>query len=263
MRKDYKQICSFLNMNKRGQIAIFVIIAVAIVLVIVAGFFLTRVDVSTSGELNPNSFLRECIEPKVLEGLEILSRQGGSLQPENYLMYEGDRLEYLCYTSTDYDLCVVQQPLLVRHVENELKNFVGPTANDCVRSLKEAYEDRGFEVSSSNGEINVSIISGKINVEFLSPMTVTKEQTQTFSKFGIAVNSEFYDLLITATSIIQYESSVGNSETLLYIQYYPDLKIEKIKRDGDTVYKLSNVVTGDKFNFASRSLVFPAGYGLS
>ena len=62
---------------------------------------------------------------------------------------------------------------------------------------------------------------------------------------------------------MQFESVLGDSETTLYIQYYPDLKIEKIKRaDEGTIYKLSNVVTGDEFTFASRSLNWPAGYGL-
>ena len=71
-----------------------------------------------------------------------------------------------------------------------------------------------------------------------------------------------YDLLLTSTSMVEFESTLGDTETLSYIQYYPDLKIEKLKRNGDTLYTLSNVVTGDKFSFSSRSLVFPPGYGL-
>jgi hypothetical protein len=47
------------------------------------------------------------------------------------------------------------------------------------------------------------------------------------------------------------------------MQYYPDLKIEKTKlSDGTTIYILSNVVSKDRFTFASRSLAWPPGYGL-
>ena len=78
------------------------------------------------------------------------------------------------------------------------------------------------------------------------------------------MKSEMYDLLFIATNIVEHESQVGGSATELYLQYYPDLKIEKIKlTDGTTIYQLSNVVTGEQFSFASRSLAWPAGYGLN
>ena len=37
---------------------------------------------------------------------------------------------------------------------------------------------------------------------------------------------------------------------------------EKLKKDADTIYTLSNVVSGDEFTFATRSLVWPQGYGV-
>ena len=92
-------------------------------------------------------------------------------------------------------------------------------------------------------------------------MSITKESTQRFEKFGISIESEIYDLLSIATSIISFESTLGDSETLSYIQYYPDLTIEKIEREGTTIYKLKNVITDEEFVFASRSLVWPQGYG--
>jgi hypothetical protein len=42
--------------------------------------------------------------------------------------------------------------------------------------------------------------------------------------------------------------------------YYPNIKIEKKKLgEGSTVYILTNRETLDKFVFASRSVVIPAG----
>jgi len=67
-------------------------------------------------------------------------------------------------------------------------------------------------------------------------------------------------LLLTAVSIIEYESTFGDSETGLYISYYPNLKIDKTRRDdGSTIYQLSDVTTEDTFAFATRSLVWPQG----
>jgi len=263
MRKDYKQINAFLRMEKKGQIAIFVVIALVTVAVIIAVFLFPNINVGTSAEVNPNSFLRECIDSEMDGVLEAVSAQGGSIIPDNYIMYQDDKIQYLCYTSEYYKTCVVQQPLLVRHVQNEIKKVIEPSAQQCLRELIDEYESKGYDVQGSAGELNVTIIPGKINVEFNAPLSVTKEGTQSFRKFGVSMESEIYDLLMTATSIVQFESSLGDSEPLMYIQYYPDLKIEKISRDdGTTIYRLSNVVSGDRFTFASRSLVFPAGYGL-
>ena len=95
-------------------------------------------------------------------------------------------------------------------------------------------------------------------------MTITSaETTRTFDKFDASIDSKIYDLLSIATSIIDYESTLGDSETTTYLSYYPDLRIDKIKlEDGVKIYKLTNVVTNEMFQFATRSLVWPPGYGL-
>ena len=249
-------------MNKRGQIAIFVIIAILIASVILVVFLNPGGRIGISEDVNPSSYLSNCIEPKVSEALEILSKQGGSLNPENYVLYRDQKVEYLCYTNKQYSLCSVQQPLLVMHIEDEIKSYVEPVARQCIRDLEERYESQGYIVSTTPGDLSVDFAPGKISIEFDSPMTIEKDSTQTFRKFAVSINSEMYDLLMTAVSIIQYESALGDSETLLYLQYYPDLSIKKVKREGDTIYTLKNVVTNEAFTFASRSLVWPAGYGL-
>jgi len=264
MRNNYKEIYTMENMkrgSKRGQLAIFIIIAIVIVAVVLVIFMFPRINLLVA-DVSPSSYLRTCIESDIRNSVERLSVQGGNIEPDNYALYKGERIQYLCYTDEIYSPCKVQQPLLVRHVEKEIKNQVEPRARECVQELKEEYERRGFDVQAAQGEIDVNIVPGEIVIEFLAPMTISKETTQTFQKFAVGIDSEWYGLLSTATSIIQFESTLGDSETVLYIQYYPDLMIEKVRRDdGTTIYELSNVVTEDKFTFASRSLVWPPGYG--
>ena len=245
--------------DKKGQISIFIIVAVVIVGLIILIFAFPKLNVFVS-DVNPSTFLRDCVKPEINSNLEALSKQGGYLNPENYVMYQGNRIEYLCYTSENYVPCKVQQPLLVKHVEQELKDKIKPAAQQCVSELKSKYESQGYNVRTTEGDVTVSIAPGNIIVDFLSPMSITKESTQTFDRFAVAIDSEMYDLLATATNIIQFESTLGDSETTVYLNYYPNLRIDKIKRNGDTIYKLSNVVSGDEFTFASRSLVWPQGF---
>jgi len=253
-------------MNKRGQIAIWIIFAIAIVAIIVIIFTVQRglPEFITGVEFSPITFLTSCIEDDLSETISLLSSQGGYLEPEGFILYGDEKVKYLCYTPEYYKTCVVQQPLIKENFESELGSFIGPRANACAGSLVQEYERRGFDVSAGEIDTNVSIDPGVINIEVTAPMTVSRgDSVQTFTEFDVDRGSGIYDLLLIATSIVDFESTSGDSETNSYIQYYPDLKIEKNKlSDGTTIYRLGNTVTGESFTFASRSLVFPPGFGV-
>jgi len=252
-------------MNKRGQIAIFVIVALVIVGVILVIFAYPRLSsIISPGEFSPEQYLRDCIQPNVKGAIELLANQGGEQNPVGYINYLDTKVKYLCYISGYYKPCLVMQPLLITTFENELSKILTPKADACARSLVTEYERRGYSVSASGLTSNISLGPGKVKIVFNAPMTITSaDTTRTFDKFDASIDSKIYDLLSIATSIIDYESTYGDSETTTYLSYYPDLKIEKIKlEDGVKIYKLINVVTNDMFQFATRSLVWPPGYGL-
>jgi hypothetical protein len=132
-----------------------------------------------------------------------------------------------------------------------------------MRSLKEEYENQGYNVRLGEMSSDVEIVSGIIKVNFDTDMTISKDTTRNFNGFDIDIRSEMYDLLLTAQSVIDFEATYGDSETTVYLKYYPNLRMEKIKLDDSTtIYKLGNVVTEEEFVFASRSLAWPPGYGI-
>ena len=246
-------------MGRRGQITIFVILALVLVGIVVVIFAFPQVNIF-SAAVNPSSYLRNCISAEIDDIKNTLSRQGGYTSPTHYATYQDEQIQYLCYTSDNYLPCTVQQPLLVKHIEQEIKKFIEPRAKQCLQDLKSQYERKGYRVSSGASAISVNVIPEKIIVDFAAPLTITKEETQTFQKFAVSIDSQWYDLLLTSVSILQYESTLGDSETGLYISYYPNLKVVKTRRDdGSTIYKLSDVTTDDTFAFATRSLVWPQG----
>lgn len=264
LRNHYKESDGVRGMNKRGQIALFILIAIVIVGVFLWLVVRPRLPASLGGaEINPSAYLRDCLRSELPPVVATLSAQGGSTTPDNYVLFESTRVQYLCYTSEDYKPCIVQQPLLVRHVGDEIEQVIEPKARACMDTLVARYERQGYTVQSAPRTINVSIVPGSIDVIYTAPLTVAKESSQTFRQFTIKHPSELYDLLMTSTSIIEFESTLGDSETTYYMQFYPDLKIEKLKKDDDTIYTLTNVVTNDRFRFATRSLVWPRGYGES
>ena len=75
------------------------------------------------------------------------------------------------------------------------------------------------------------------------------------------MNNNIYELTSIAESILNWEAQYGDVETMTYMSFYKDLKVEKYKQtDGSKIYILTNRNTGDKFQFATRSYAFPAGY---
>lgn len=250
--------------EKRGQMTIFLIVAVALIVVILLVFlFRSRIGGIFSAEISPNSYLKDCIVPHVKPAVELLAKQGSYQDPEGYISYKGGKVKYLCYTDDFYETCTIQQPMTKNNFEKELNLMVKGKANQCVRNLISEYEKRGYVVSSGGIESSVSLVPGSIITSFNAPLAITKnDQTNKYQNFDVKIESEMYDLLFIANSVIEYEAKLGDSASELYLQYYPDLKIEKIKlTDGTKIYKLSNVVTGEEFSFASRSLAWPAGYG--
>jgi len=263
-RKNYKEILVGEKMNKSGQLTIFIIVALVIIVggILIYFFFPQVGDVFTGG-FNPTSELRNCIEDDLNEWIDVLSAQGGYMEPEGFIRYKGQNVKYLCYISEYHKPCLVQQPFVKNHFEKELNDLIKDKAEACVDELINNYEKRGY-IISLNGNVNssVEIIPKKMDIIIEAPMTATKNDvTQSFKKFKISKNSEMYKLLLLAQSIVDYESTYGDVETMMYTVYYPNLRMHKIKLDdGSTVYTLEDVVTKERFTFASRGLAWPAGY---
>jgi hypothetical protein len=262
---DYKYKNFQEYMNKKGQVAVFIIIALVIIAVFVFLIFLRRGPSGNETEtFNPEAYLEECIEPSVKENIEKLSLTGGYANPEGTMTFNGQEYKYLCYISEDYKPCIVQQPLLKEQFEMDLNSLTRARAQECANELKEEYESRGYEVTSKINSVEFSILPDIIRYYIDGTFNIRKDdEVRNYDGFKVDMDSKLYDLLLISISIIDFESTYGDSETTEYIQYYPDLKIEKIRlSEGSKIYRVSDVVTLEQFNFATRSLVFPPGYGL-
>jgi hypothetical protein len=251
--------------QKKGQVTIFIIVAIAIVAFGAIIYFLfPQVLVNFGiGTNNPQVFLQTCLEKQVEDAVEKISLQGGSLNPENYILYQDNTIEYLCYTNQYYILCSNQQPHLKQHIENEIKEAVKEDAQGCLDSLRDSFERQGFSVGFNREEISVELLPKRISVIFGNDLTLTKGDTQRYERLSIFFNNNLYELVGIANSIVEWEARFGDAEPQAYMFYYSDLKVEKLKQsDGSTIYILTNRNSGDKFQFASRSVAWPPGFGL-
>ena len=245
--------------NKRGQVTIFIIVAVLIIAAVALVFTLSPgLRTKITQPENPQEFIQTCLEDTIQEDVELLSLQGGSLEPEFSYQYEGNELQYLCYTKDYYKLCTVQVPFLRENIEEEIKNNIKDDVDICFNLLKETYENKNYQVNSKKGEIKVDLLPNKILTTINSTFTLTKgEDVKKYEKFNVIVNNNLYELVAIAQNIVEWETTYGEAEPDLYMDLYPDLKVEKHPQSDETyIYIITDKNTGNKFQFASRSLAY-------
>ena len=253
--------------NKRGQVTIFIIIAILVVGIVALIFFLVPRTTTETGfnPESPEAFMQNCLDGPIEDVVSTVSAQGGSVVPEFYFMYGGERIEYLCYTNEYYKTCVVQQPMLKQHIESEISDAIVGDASSCFTSLQENYRADGYSVELQQGITNVELLPKRIVVSFPDyVLTTTKGETARHDAFSVVLNNNLYELTSIANSIIDWESREGDAETTTYMSFYKYLKVEKKGQlDGTTIYILTDKDTGNKFQFASRSNAASPDYGLA
>jgi hypothetical protein len=154
----------------------------------------------------------------------------------------------------------MQQPLLKQHIENEIKNEINGEKKACFDSLKKNFESLGYSVTSVEGETKVELLPERIVVSFGNDLTLSKDDSERYDDLRVVLNNNLYELVSITNSILNMEARYGDSETTTYMNYYHDLKVEKLKQtDGTTIYILTERDKENKFQFASRSVAWPPG----
>ncbi len=246
--------------NKRGQVTIFIIVAIVIIaLIVLIVMFYPKIKSTLGFETkNPNERLQDCLESEVEEAVLKLSLQGGSIDPESYILYQDNKIEYLCYTDEYYTTCTMQRPLLQNHIEAEIKNAITNRADQCFDEIKEDYEGSGYTVNLKKGDMTVELLPKRVSVSFEHELTLTKQHAENYESFKVVLDNNLYELVSITNSILNWEARYGDAETTTYMNYYHDLKVEKLEQsDGTTIYILTDRNTKNKFQFASRSLIWP------
>jgi len=252
--------------DKKAQLTIFIIIGIMIV---VFGILIYMFYPSIKSNLgfdsqNPLGFLQNCLEEEIEKSVETLSSQGGSINPEHFVLYNDEEIEYLCYTREYYKTCVMQQPMLKTHIEEEIKSEISEEAKQCFENLKSSYEKKGYKINSQEKDFEVELLPKRIVVRFNNSVTLIKEDSKKYDSLEVVLNNNLYELVSITNSILNWEAHYGDAETTAYMNYYHDLKVEKQKQgDGTTIYILTDRRNNkNKFQFASRSVAWPPGYGV-
>lgn len=249
--------------GEKGQVTLFVIVALVIVVAgVLIYVFYPQIRSTFGASESPQAFIQSCLEEDAKLTVDKISTNGGSVSPEHYFLYKGQRIEYLCYINEYYQPCIVQEPLLKRHIESEIVSDLRDEVQNCFSELQDNYEGKGYTVRFSGSNLSAELLPKRVVLDMGRTLTLTKGDSQTYEGFRVVLNNNLYELAAIANSIIEWETKYGDAETTLYMSYYPDLKVEKqTQLEGSTVYILTDRNNENKFQFASRSFAWPPGYG--
>ncbi len=202
-------------MYKRGQLTIFVIIAILIVSGI-AGYFLLREEVEKQEipqEFRPveEKFL-SCLNREAEAGKSILGERGGYIYPpdfvpgsdymptSNYLDFLGSPVPYWYYVSGN-NIQKEQVPTK-REMEEQLERFLEENL-ECDFS---EFRDRGYEVVLENGEAEVNIYNNKISVGINSELSISfGGESAIVKEHSVDVSSNLGEFYNTAREIYKKE----------------------------------------------------------
>jgi len=167
----------FFEGEKRGQITIFIIVAVVLIGFVI-GYFVLRDSLSLGNGISSNlepvytSFL-SCLEEDVLVGVDLLETQAGYIEIPPFeagstympfssqLNFLGNPIPYWYYVSGN-NLAKENVPT-VKDMESSLASFVDKKILNCDF---QSYYDKGFIITvGDNAKTDINIVDKEVRVD--------------------------------------------------------------------------------------------------
>jgi len=248
-------------MNKRGQVTIFIIVGIVIVLGIIAAFlFSGKVEVEVPSDLGPRVFIDKCVRDIVEISVDKMLRNGGEILPSQAIAYQGDEWNYLCYQEDYYQGCYNIHPMLELQIEKQIVRDTQGDVQGCFNEMRDDYVNRGFDVTGGETTYSVDLLPGYVEINLDKKVDISSvESAQSFENFDSKVNSAIYDLVQVARDVVNSESQFCHFEYNGYMLLYPRYDIRRIDYSESKIYRLIDRRSGDEFKFAVRSCAFAPG----
>lgn len=233
--------------QKRGQVTIFIIVGIIVVVAII-GYFLLR-DSSLPGGLKElkqgEDVYLTCITDRVKLGINILGQQGGYIYLDELKFYPGsaympsssqldfygNSVPYWMFVSGN-NILVDQKPTKEK-MDEELTRFVYEGINSCNFN---DLNDAGVYVDVYDGNVDLKINDNSVDVSLDNPIFISFEnESATVSNHKITVKSKLGKFYNLASAVYEKE------KTDMFLEAY-----------GLDVMRLYAPVTGIEFSCSPK-----------
>ena len=255
-----------IKINKRSQITIFIIIAILLVAAILLFFFMLRQrNIEIQNQLNPVNYIDKCVKDNVEQAENIMLTQAGYINPEKYILFNSNKVAYLCYNKNYYQACVNQEPVYIENLQQEIKNYIKPKIEECFYSLQQELQKRNYQIGQGALSLNVEAVPNLIKVKVEKKFETTlNEETRKYDEFNIRKSSSLFELANVAREIANQEAEYCNFEYVGYMLFYPRFNIDKKSvgqaETASKIYIIGDRATGKRLYIAIRSCAIPPGF---
>lgn len=251
-------------MDKRGQLTLFLIIAVVIVGAVIVIYSLSYVK--TPNPENPqygsldvteiNNYIDSCLKDTSKESLILLGKQGGY-----YILPEKTTTVF----TYRYPLFLDKTESLVppnQIIQEQLNAFINNSMVICLDNFTE-FKQVGFIINQDPMEVNSQINSDNVIIDVNMSLTIKKgDSTAQISKFSTKVNPLMLPKIMDFASQLSTQQK-DNPKTIcltcistLANQYNLDVKITETDDRNIFVYKITDSesnFTGSPYEFKFAS----------
>ncbi len=195
--------------NKRGQLALFVIFGVLIVVGLIALFMaLPSPEIlDDSSSKNPMQEIRPCISKSLEDVLPEYLEKGLYFNSSRKLMFEGKDITYHCYTDQKRAVCFRNDAQSKSRIEEELKNKIMSNVEQCFSKFRDKNKAYNFELGQTN--LSIEVIPGKISIKTRKDLVISRaeEEPIRYNNFDVAINSPLFDFMRISNDILNEEVS--------------------------------------------------------
>ncbi len=207
--------------KRKGQVTIFIILAILIVGGVIAYFLLRPSNVSSLPKnMQPvYEYYQSCLEQHTRQGISLLGEQAGyiyvndlefvpgsSYMPfSSQLDFFGQPVPYWMYVSGN-NILAKQKPTL-SSMENELERYLEENLDNCDFS---EYYAQGYDVYFEKGSVQLQINEGTVDVLIDSPFRIDfEEQTATVNTQEFSVSSKLGKFYNLASDVFEHEMTTS------------------------------------------------------
>jgi hypothetical protein len=195
------------KLNKRGQITLFVIIAIVIVaaVVLLFSFFgdkiIPGIDKNVEEVNEVKSFMDECLKYSLEEAIDSIMLSGGLsfFDEGNYVYYGGNDFFDSSYVPYYFDVKKGETFPEISTLELELSFLIGESASYCFHLLNNSGEgnsNANFDISElSASDFDTKILLGIIRTQMNVPVFVkAKDSEFQIDSFEAEINSNYLEM---------------------------------------------------------------------
>jgi hypothetical protein len=229
-------------MEKRGQITIFIVLGLVVLLIT---FLLSVIAQNTvlsiiqPNELNIASltnFITSCVETTTEQGVYFVSLRGGYYETlEPYILYENVKVPY--YWHQEQTLMPSKEM-----IQNEIESYVRDNIPRCIHNFN-VFRNLGYEFNEKEIEIEIVMRGSAIIINVEYPILISrKESTTELNSLRTSIQIALEEKYSLVTEFMDQQRKNNNSIPLGFLadlSHSNDFTFEEIYLgDGTVIYLL-------------------------